>query len=112
MAYPSLRDDGNSVVLDLHGATVDEAVHLAKKLIGAAAARGRASVKIIHGSSTTGTYGGRPTIKSELHALIDANRLHSSIASTWFSEDYMVLSLPLGQKSIPTPLTLLDLQRL
>ena len=53
MPYPRVDDDGQTVTLDLHGAPVDEAVRLARRLVREAARRGRRTVKIVHGQSTS-----------------------------------------------------------
>ncbi len=53
MVYPRLTDDGRCVVLDLHGVRVAEARALVLRVVAEAARRGRAQVRLIHGSSTT-----------------------------------------------------------
>lgn len=67
---PTLNDDGQTVVLDLHGARVDEALLLARATLALARQRGRARVDLIHGQSTSD--GTRRTIRSALHEWLDS----------------------------------------
>ncbi len=75
MPYPTLDDDGQTVTLDLHGATVDEALGLARRVVAAAARRGRRNVRIIHGRSTSDRPTRDRTIKQALHDLLDRGAL-------------------------------------
>ncbi len=96
MPHPSLQDDGDAVTLDLHGASVAEAVHLADSLMQVASARGRRSVRFIHGSSTTPAAGGAQTIKAALHDRVDGSRWQRVAVSHWKGEDVLLLSLSPG----------------
>jgi len=111
MAYPSILDDGRTVVLDLHGATVDEAVALTRRTIAAAARRGRSGVKVIHGSSTSRIDRQNRTIKHAILALLDDGTLSPEIASAWRAEGHFLLSLPLGRPVDSAPIRMTDIIR-
>lgn len=108
MPLPRVDDDGQTVTLDLHGARVDEAVDLARRLVGEAARRGRGTVRLIHGSSTTRSGGQRRTVKAALHALLDAGTMGTAVTDVWRAEDYVVLSLPLTPDRDSRPIRLRD----
>lgn len=91
MPYPTLHDDGHSVTLDLHGATVDEALRLAQRLLLEAEARGRSTLKIIHGHSTSG--GRRRTIKQALHAELDYGSLSHYDGRAFRAHGHLLFSL-------------------
>ncbi len=108
MPYPRVDDDGQTVTLDLHGAPVDEAVDLARRLVREAARRGRSTVKIIHGESTSsGLYQNR-TIKNVLYDLLDRNVLDAAVAHAWRAGGHLLLSLDITAASDPRPIRLLD----
>lgn len=65
-----LTDDGATVVLDLHGATVDEALRVARQALGQALRAGRHRLDLVHGASTTHPLAERRTIKQALHAWV------------------------------------------
>jgi len=108
MPTPRLHDDGASVTLDLHGATVDEAVDLSLQTVRLAATRGRSSVKLIHGSSTTRRAPHRRTIKRALHELLDNDAFPAQATEAWRAEDYLVLALDVAATPDPTKIRLLD----
>jgi len=91
---PRLLDDQVRPELDLHGCSVDEALRLSRALITESARRGRDSVRIIHGKSTTGSKS--RTIKSALTELIDSGQLSLHVASTYKSEGHMLVALRKG----------------
>ena len=105
----NLRDDGQTVTLDLHGARVEEAVGLARRAVAEARRRGRSSIRLVHGSSTTGD--GRRTIKDALHDLLHEGHLGVSMGSTIVGEDTLLISLGHAGRSDPRPITLLELHR-
>ncbi len=107
MPVPRVSDDGTCITLDLHGASVSEAAVLTRKLLQKALSRGRGTVKIIHGSSTTTADTGRETIKSTLHALFDGG--HPGVASVLRSDDYLLVALTPSTRKDTTPVTLRDL---
>ncbi|MDZ4699440.1 MAG: Smr/MutS family protein [Rhodothermales bacterium] len=109
MPFPTLKDDGQTVTLDLHGASVDEAEGLALRAVAEARRRGRSSVRLIHGSSTTG--GSRRTIKETLHELLREGRLGVSSANSHVGEDTLLISLGHAGRHDPRILTMTDLLR-
>lgn len=108
MPGPQLTDDGAAVTLDLHGATVDEALALSLQTVRLAARRGRARVKLIHGSSTTRQAPHRRTIKRALHDLVDDGGFRPHATEGWRADNYLVLALDVTASSDPTPIRLLD----
>lgn len=61
---PQVQDHGQTVVLDLHGATIDEAIQLIRGTLRLAHQRGRGTVRVIHGASTSDHGGRKRTIKN------------------------------------------------
>ncbi len=88
---PRLTDDGTRPELDLHGCTVHEALHLSRQLIIESARRGRDSVRLIHGKSTSTP--GKRTIKSALTELIDSGALTLHISGSFKSDGHMIVAL-------------------
>ncbi len=99
---PSVRDDGSAVTLDLHGATVDEALDITYRTLYLAEERGRQKLKLIHGSSTSRGNGAARTIKRALLDLLDAGTLSAHATATWQARDYIVLALDVTVPSDPT----------
>lgn len=99
---PSVRDDGTSVTLDLHGATVDEAIDFTFRILYLAEERGRRQVKLIHGSSTSRGSSDRRTIKRTLYDLLENGSLGSHATTSWRSRDFIVLALDVTVPSDPT----------
>lgn len=95
---PRLDDDGHAVTLDLHGARVDEAERLARAVVAEAARRGRGTLRIVHGHSTTAADGGGPlggsrTIKTALLNGLDRGAFGSDVVSALRSEGHVLLGL-------------------
>lgn len=102
---PHLTDDGVRPELDLHGCTVDEALHLARQLIIESVRRGRDSVRLIHGMSTSTP--GKRTIKSALTELIESGVLTLHVSGAYKSEGYMIVALRRrGNRHVPGRMTL------
>ena len=59
-------DDGTSVLIDLHGCSVDQALYIVGRTLNEAFRRGRSKVDVIHGTSTSDSFGYTRTIKNEL----------------------------------------------
>ena len=110
MPYPTLHDDGVTVTLDLHGATVAEAVQLAQALIRTARRQGRQTVKLIHGRSTSSTLWQNRTIKHELYALLEDGAFDDAIASVWRAEGHLLLALGSTETPDPAPIRLQNLR--
>jgi DNA-nicking Smr family endonuclease len=102
---PALRDDGHTVTLDLHGATVREAERLTDTTLRLAAARGRSSVKLIHGASTSSREYRNRTIK---HAVQDLAEMHSSVTGVLRAGGYLTCSLDVTTRRDPASLSLRD----
>lgn len=107
MASPKLDDDGTAVTLDLHGATVDEAVDLSLRTVRLAADRGRMQVTLIHGTSTT-RQGAYRTIKRALYDLLDDGAFRPHATEGWRADGHLVLALGVSTTSDTTPITLRD----
>ncbi len=88
---PRLTDDGARPELDLHGCTVNEALHLTRRLLTEAARYGRNSVRLIHGMSTSAS--GKRTIKSALTELIDSGQFSQHVSGALKSEGHMIVAL-------------------
>lgn len=111
MPYPTLHDDGHTVTLDLHGLTVADALDLAVKVVREAARRGRARVRLIHGSSTSSRLERNRTIKHGLHDLLDRGAFSQAVTQVWSDDDSLLLALPIVPHPDPTRLSLLSLWR-
>lgn len=109
MPYPRLADDGTAVTLDLHGAAVDEALRLVRQAARLAAARGRATLRVVHGASTSDPRDRNRTIKHALHDLLDSRALPEA-QSDYRAEGHTLISLGLTARRDPTPIRLLDLR--
>ena len=104
---PRLTDDGRAVTLDLHGARVDEALDLVDALVAEAARRGRTTVRVIHGASTSGA--GQRTIKSALHEALDAGDFAPYVTSSFRQDGAVLLGVAPAPAPLPGRLTLGDL---
>lgn len=109
MQAPSLHDDGETVTLDLHGATVDEALLLSRETVYLAAERGRAAVKLIHGRSTSNSDNRKRTIKRALQEALDLGDFGSAVRSARREHGALTLALDLTATRDPTPIRLSDL---
>ena len=92
MPHPRLAGDGQSATLDLHGATVADALDLADSLIVQAARFGRTTVRLVHGASTADR-GAERTIKGALHAALDRGAFDQHVTSEYRSETVLILGL-------------------
>ena len=104
-----LDDDGQSVTLDLHGATVHEALRLTDALIVEAARHGRSTVRLIHGSSTTGPDGGDRTIKTALHRALEDGQFSRHVTTSFKGESTLLLGLAPSPSPVRSRLRLSDL---
>lgn len=109
MGRPQLEDDGDIVTLDLHGATVEEALDMTYRTLRLAEERGRSRLKLIHGSSTTTGRKSR-TIKSALYDLLDQGKLDAHATNVIRSQNTLVLALDLTTTTDRTPIQLRDVQ--
>jgi hypothetical protein len=90
-----LHDDGSTVTLDLHGLGVADAEICLRKTVAEAAARGRSTVRVIHGSSTSDPQGRNRTIKHVLEELIAARAL-PEVGDSFPGDDVTILGLRLS----------------
>lgn len=105
---PRLTDTGRAVTLDLHGATVDDGLDLARRVVRIASERGRSSVRIVHGASTSSRAYRNRTLKHALHRLADDGDWPARVTSALRRDGEIVLGLPLGARTDPTRITLAD----
>lgn len=110
MAFPSLRDDGHIVELDLHGATIDEALRLAARTIREAHRRGRSSIRVIHGRSTSQLDPYAPSIKRAFYAELDRGAYSEVVTSVIRMDGAATLSLELGRAVDTRRMSILDVQ--
>ncbi|MFP4228116.1 MAG: Smr/MutS family protein [Salinivenus sp.] len=109
MPTPQLKDDGRVVTLDLHGATVDEALDLTYRTLRLADDRGRSRLRLIHGSSTTQA-GATRTIKRALYDELNRGSLGTHATNVIRQRDTLILALDVTAASDPTPIRLRDVQ--
>lgn len=93
MISARLVDNGQRPVLDIHGCTVDQALSLTRALIAVSVKRGRDSLELIHGSSTSNEEGRRRTIKNTLHSLIDDGMESRHVSQSFKSSSSMTIAL-------------------
>jgi DNA-nicking Smr family endonuclease len=110
MPRPRLSDDGATVTLDLHGATVDEGLRLVRRAAALATDRGRTTLRVVHGASTSDPRSRNRTLKHALRDLLDGGGLPEA-RSTFPTEGSILIGLRLGPRRDPTPIRLLDLTR-
>ena len=109
MPYPRVADDGQTVDLDVHGATVREASDMIARLVSLAITRGRSTVRIIHGASTSEIDSDKLTIRTRLLELLEEGTLSPDVVS-WFTFDTSTtLSLPQPTKVDRTKIVIYDL---
>lgn len=98
-----ITDDGATVELDLHGVGVDDALDLVEDVVAAAVSRGRSTVKVIHGSSTSDRRSRNRTIKHVLEDELASGGIFHVTGHVTF-EAYTLLSLPVSSVRDPRPL--------
>ncbi len=110
MPFPSISDDGSVLELDLHGATVDEALRLARRALKEAGRRGRSSVRLIHGRSTDTSDPFVATIKRALYDELERGAYGDLVTGVIRMDGAMLLSLPVGGRVNPARISMLDIQ--
>ena len=108
MKTPSVRDDGQRVSLDLHGATIRNAIILLRRTLMVSAARGRSTVRVIHGYSTSVNPRVRTSIRDELNRLLDEGSL-SEVQNYFRLDGATILSLRLCNDVDRRPITIRDI---
>lgn len=91
-----LTDSSTTVTLDLHGASLAEARRAIAATVRLAASRGRSSVRIVHGSSTSDPLARNATIKHVLEDML-YNHALADVTDWVHFGDVTTLSLPVGR---------------
>lgn len=91
----------------MHGVWVEEALDAVAQLVEVATDRGRSTVRVIHGSSTSANHA--RSIKNELHAALDRNDF-AGIASDFRQQDVTLLSLQAFGQVDKRLITLFDIR--
>ena len=73
-----------------------------------AARRGRGTVKIVHGQSSSSRLYENRTIKNALYDLLDRGALGEAITHAWRADGHLLLSLDITAAADPSPIRLLD----
>lgn len=105
---PSLTDSGAAVTLDLHGARVAEAERLMLRAARLAAERGRRTLAVVHGASTSRP--GAPTIRSALFDMLDDGEFDGWVVGEVRGDGRTLLSLDARGAPDPARLSILDLR--
>lgn len=103
-----LTDDGRAVRLDLHSASIAEGERLIRRAAAMAHRRGRTSLVVVHGSSTSERLYRNPTLKHRLYDLLDEDAL-PGVASAWRRDGETVLGLSSPHPHDSRPIRLSDL---
>lgn len=112
MVYPkAFHDDGERLILDVHGNYVEDALLLVRRAAEAGARVGRAAVEVVHGFSTTQSPHDR-TIKNAIREEWEAGAFDRWVADIRPDDvgGKTVLWLRIGGKRHTQPLTLRDLE--
>jgi DNA-nicking Smr family endonuclease len=108
MPRARLTDDGRTVTLDLHGVRVDEALALVRRTAALAARRGRTSLRVVHGASTSDPLARNLTIRHALHDALDGGALAAAVVDAVRFEGVAVLALAAAPRPDPARLHLRD----
>lgn len=106
---PNLTDDGTTVTLDVHGADIIEAESMIMTTARLAAFHGRATLRVIHGSSTSDRLYRNRTIKHVLENLLEANRI-PNVAGFVQMDGVTIMSLNASGRRSPVKITLFDIR--
>lgn len=107
-SVPRILDEDGRLEVDLHGLTVDDALDWSARLVREAARRGRSSIRLIHGTSTTATRSEVRTIKTALQDWLSARR-PEAVSSVWLEDASCLLGLRRWGSPDPRPIRILDL---
>ena len=97
------------MTLDLHGASVDQAIELVRRIISRSARRGRSTLRVVHGASTSDSLARPRTIRQELYDLLDAGALSDAVVDEVRSDNHLLIGLAAGAAYDPTRLGAADL---
>ena len=99
--YPKrFEDDGDEVVVDVHGCSIDGALTIIRRTVQEAARRGRSRVVVIHGRSRAD----RPrTIRGELMRVLERGEFDAWVTSSMQAAGggQSVLYMPIGVQKRP-----------
>ena len=104
---PRLTDDGYTTTLDLHGLDIDRAIETLKRTLSLAHQRGRASLRVVHGSSSSDPAVRNRTIKHALYDLLESDQL-PTVTSSFRLDGATLLSLPVSADRDPQVIRLAD----
>ena len=105
-----MDDEGRTVTLDLHGSPVERAADLIVRACAVAGRRGRAAVRVVHGSSTSDPAMRNRTIRHALEDLLEAGALDTWVVEFVRGESITLLGLPVGVATDRRLISLADLQ--
>ncbi len=109
MPFPTVKDDGQTGELDLHGASLAEAEDIIVQAIRLASRRGRTTIRIIHGISTSEADGDLQTIRHLLHALLDGGRVAAHVTDYFDFDTSTTVALSATSQTDPRPIRITDL---
>ena len=104
-----LHDNGHTVELDLHRVRVVEATDAFEETTVLAAERGRRTLRVVHGHSTTDPRGEAATIKRAVQELLRSGYLDEYVASWVDQGGATLVGLLAAPAADPRPLRLSDL---
>jgi len=96
-------------VLDLHGARVTDAEDLAEAVVIEASRRGRSTVRLVHGISTTEHNVDDWTIKTALHAMLDEGVFALYTTSAFRADGHLLLGIAPAPQPAAGRVTLRDI---
>ena len=111
MPGPVIHDDGSRVTVDLHGYRVHDAMRVVARVLQICKSYGRSSVRIIHGTSTSGKALGNKTIKEALYDALDRGDYSGTVTTNWREDGSILLALPILDRRNPKRITASDLER-
>lgn len=109
MPYPTVTDDGTTVELDLHGARLAEAETLVRRCIELCSNRGRATLRIIHGLSSSEYDADQRTIKTIVHDVVEEHADSDIITGHYPFEGSITISFSVSARKDPTRITITNL---
>ena len=104
-----VTDDGQRLTLDLHGLHVGEAEAVIQRAARLAAERGRATLVVVHGASTSSRLYRNRTIKHALADLLDRGALRPDVTDSFSNDGSTLLNLAAGRTADSRPITASDL---
>ena len=103
-----IEDDGQRVIVDLHGVSVERALEVADAAVIEAARRGRSTVRFIHGASTY-ERGADHTIRGELEHAVDDGRFERHVTSVVEEDTSMLFGLAPAPRPVPGRIHMSDI---